>query len=274
MNASDPTGKTASDFIAGVYKKLIPEGLSGNAGGDFGPGERPQLIPPPVSGLGRLTGSVIERVGGGPGAQMRFAPGVNSAAGGIATALQPFSVGMRAAGIGLQGLAGVAHGASEPLTTAADLTAKVANSKFGMENLVPDGMTPPTTGEARGLFSSLPGAYQTPAYQALTAHGSTNAPMFPDTYSPPPPTQHAELPSGADVQEWLGKTDRASATNFVSNKLGPDVAKQLAQTDGAGYRAAIFNLSSDPRFRGQLTSSPLPDAGGGGAGDITGRFEN
>jgi hypothetical protein len=57
------------------------------------------------------------------------------------------------------------------------------------------------------------------------------------------------------VQEWLGSTDRATATNYIGQKLGPHVAQQLASADTNGYKAAQFNIVSDPRYRSQLSSA-------------------
>lgn len=77
--------------------------------------------------------------------------------------------------------------------------------------------------------------------------------LFPDTWTPPAPQQHDQPPSEpGQVQGWLGSTDRPSAIAYVGQRLGPDVAAKLAGMDDNGFKAALFNLTSDPSHRAAL----------------------
>lgn len=306
LNASDPTGQDARTFIANIYKDLIPQRLAGpfDPDADFqrnlisgSLSDKGQIIPPPFTGLSALSQQRWERMGGGPGSVMwpmpkSFVPGTLSVVGNL-----PAMAG-RGVGNALDQLGQGASSLATPGQTAADIAGKLAPKLLGSDFATragvalhdapgfyqtrldhPDDMQSPasfpplpTFHHLSDLFPSLvspnphsmpqPDLHQPTMYEKLFGQGS-----FPDTYTPQSNQQHAEMPSGADVQNWLGSTDRGSATNLVAQRLGPDVAKQLAATDDNGYRAAIFNLSVDPNYRKQLASSPLPD-NEGGAGDL------
>lgn len=78
--------------------------------------------------------------------------------------------------------------------------------------------------------------------------------LFPDVYSPKyeQGQQHAELPTGADVQQYLATADRPTAKAYIAQRLGPEIANQIPDDDN-GYRAALWSLSADPNHRKALT---------------------
>lgn len=268
LQAQDPTGESARQFMADIYKDIIPQRLQApfDPSSDFDRNaisgklnDSGKLIPPPVTGMGKLAQQLWERSGGGAGRVMwpMLATEPKATIAGFGSVIQQGgTIPMKVAGYGLDAAGKVASGLGEPGVTAGDF----------IDRLLPNSLA--SSDGAASLLKNMPGAYQTGLYQASTAAPSTNTPMFPDTYKPPIGQQHTELPTGANVQNWLASTDRGSATNLVAQRLGPDVAKQLASTDDLGFKAALFGLASDPNYRKQLAASPLPAENEGGAGDI------
>lgn len=237
LTASDPAGTSTRAFVANVYKDAIPDLLAGG-----------KLLQPPVTGMGALGQALYERLGGGPGSVMwpQFASQPKSTFAGAGSVVSQLpSLVLKLGGYGLQGVGKAIDAIGEPGAAAMKIP--------GVSSLLPEGLG---LGEKGLASTNLPGIYQNGAYQGVTADPATNKPMFPDVYQQPRLQQHSELPTDTNAVDWLGSTDRGSATAFVANRLGPQVGQQLAQTDDGGYRAALFNLASDPRYRAALSSSP------------------
>ena len=72
---------------------------------------------------------------------------------------------------------------------------------------------------------------------------------FPDLYEP-----QAEAPEIApkDVMNWMGSAPREQVQAFVQNRLGPQVASQLAQASPTEYKGALFSLFASPQYRRAL----------------------
>ena len=290
LNAEDPSGAKAKDFISTIYGDLIPERLSGpfewsdGFGNDPTAGLPPKpgvsstgaLINPPVTGTGSLSQALWERLGGGPGRVMMplMATQPKTAFAGATSLVQQLgTLPARAVGYGLDAAGKGIGAAGEPGTTAADAFSKLFTDGKAFDPAKPfdPNVDPWHQNALQQGVAQMPGAYQTGLYTGAdqaTNQPNPNLPLFPDTYQRPQPTQHTELPTGAKVQEWLGSTDRGSATNYVAQKLGPDVAQQLAATDDNGFKAALFNIASDPTYRTQLSSASPQTASAGDAGDI------
>jgi len=79
----------------------------------------------------------------------------------------------------------------------------------------------------------------------------TAAQAFPEVYQPDF-SSHDNVTHNA---EWLGQADPQTAAAYVGQRLGPQAAQQLASAKGTAYKAALFQLMSNPQSRQALFSS-------------------
>jgi hypothetical protein len=167
----------------------------------------------------------------------------------------PTSMGQAAAGavtVGAPMIAGLTHAVGSGdlhglvtggLTAAAGTAVPAANAGLAM------------LGQRSGALGRtlLPGWGAAPGIGNVVK--STPGQIIPD-YFTPPQRQSQVTPTG-DAQTWLAQADRPTATAYVQQRLGPQVASQLP-ADDLGFKAALSNLWSDPGYRKALTSAQVP----------------
>lgn len=248
LTNNDPTGNSVKDFVASVFKDIIPQRLAGpldpntafNRPTSAGTAtiEKGRLISPPIPWTdipSKLSQNLYERSGGGPGMVMR--PNITAGLGGnlkglASVAGQVPMLALRLGGYGLQAAGSAADAAAEPGTALAN-------------------MMPGNSGAyIKDALDRTPNAYQSTLFGATQSPNSSdpNAPMFPDTYHAP--SIHTALPPGTD----LTAVDRPTAVSHIAATLGPQVASQVPQDD-IGFRAALSNLYSNPASRKALAGS-------------------
>ena len=108
-------------------------------------------------------------------------------------------------------------------------------------------------------LSGMPGLWQSYLNTETGNRGAQSNPLdtaFPDIYHAPAPQQRPPANSQhSEVMQWLGSVDRPTATAYIGSKLGPQVQQQLANASGGNdWKAALFNLASDPKSRAALMS--------------------
>jgi len=88
----------------------------------------------------------------------------------------------------------------------------------------------------------------------LAAQSQIFNPPFPDVYHPPTDTGPPQ-PEKKDVMSFLSTGTPEQVGGFVGQRLGPQVAQQLAAAGPSCYRAALFQLIANPTSRRQLVGS-------------------
>lgn len=250
LKASDPSGQTARQYIADIYKSLIPQRLSGSfdTAADYNRNamtgalsDTGKLINPPLTGLPGLAAAFYERKGGGPGAMLQSplavsAPKATLAGGATAVAaLGSGGIGLPTAAL-LKGAGGVSGALGAP-GAAIDSAANGA----GFGDII-----------GKGLNNSLPNPYQSILGGAGNQSTPSNEPLFPDHYTPPPaPQQHTEM-EPSQVHDFLSNGQPQQVASFIGAKLGPQVSQQMADAGPESQGAAMFSLMSQPQYRKQL----------------------
>jgi hypothetical protein len=243
LRQADPTGQSAQRYIADIYKQLIPQRLAGSFDPEaaFTKGANTgKLIQPPVTGLGKIGQGWYERTGGGPGRVMF--PLIN----------QPRSaVGGAASVVGnLTGL-----GAKVPLVQGLKAGAGLADFVGAPGDYLANKLPTSMGNAVKPVLNSMPGLWQNYLNTELGNRGAQANPldtMFPDVYHAPAPV--AQPPANAqhsELMQWLGTTDRPTAVAYIGSRLGPQVQQQMANA-GDNWKAALFNLASDPKSRAAL----------------------